>query len=76
MPLAKIHLVEGRYDETRIAKVSSAIQAALMNTLRAPPEDSGRDGGNPHRAGVKSFVELTVAQATGKRPSPMSPLGH
>ena len=39
MPLAKIHVVEGRYDETRIDKVSSAIQAALMNTLRVPPED-------------------------------------
>src|SRR5271168_3997303 len=38
MPLAKIH-VEGRYDEARIAKVSGAIQAALMNTLRVPPED-------------------------------------
>ena len=35
MPLAKIHVVEGRYDEARIAKVSGAIQAALMNTLRA-----------------------------------------
>ena len=39
MPLAKIHLVEGRYDEARLAKVSGAIQAALMNTLRVPPED-------------------------------------
>jgi phenylpyruvate tautomerase PptA (4-oxalocrotonate tautomerase family) len=39
MPLAKIHIVEGRYDEQRIAKVSGAIQAALMNTLRVPPED-------------------------------------
>jgi phenylpyruvate tautomerase PptA (4-oxalocrotonate tautomerase family) len=39
MPLAKIHFVEGRYDETRIAKVSGAIQAALMNTLRVPSED-------------------------------------
>src|SRR6202023_247950 len=39
MPLAKIHIVEGRYDEARIAKVSGAIQAALMNTLRVPPED-------------------------------------
>jgi len=37
MPLAKIHVVEGRYDEGRIAKVSGAIQAALMNTLRVPP---------------------------------------
>src|SRR5271156_2283529 len=39
MPLAKIHVVEGGYDEARIAKVSGAIQAALMNTLRVPPED-------------------------------------
>jgi hypothetical protein len=29
MPLAKIHVVEGRYDESRIAKVSGAIQAGL-----------------------------------------------
>jgi phenylpyruvate tautomerase PptA (4-oxalocrotonate tautomerase family) len=39
MPLAKIHVQEGRYDEGRIAKVSAAIQAALMNTLRVPRED-------------------------------------
>src|ERR1700721_4402142 len=39
MPVVKIPVVEGRYDETRIAKVSGAIQAALMNTLRVPPED-------------------------------------
>jgi Tautomerase enzyme len=39
MPLAKIHVVEGRYDEARIAKVSRAVQASLMNTLRVLPED-------------------------------------
>ena len=39
MPLAKIHVVKGRYEEARIAKVSGAIQAALMNTLHVPPED-------------------------------------
>jgi hypothetical protein len=39
MPLAKIHVVAGRYDEARIAKVSGAVQAALMNTLRVPPDD-------------------------------------
>ena len=39
MPVAKIHVVEGRYDEARIAKVSAAVQAALINTLRVPPED-------------------------------------
>ena len=39
MPLAKIYVVEGRYDAARIAKISGAVQAALMNTLRVPPED-------------------------------------
>ena len=39
MPLAKIHIVQGRYDEARLAKVSAAVQGALMNTLRVPPED-------------------------------------
>ena len=39
MPLTKIHVVEGRYDQARIAKVCDAVQAALMNTLRAPPDD-------------------------------------
>src|ERR1700722_12781303 len=39
MPLAKIHVVKARYDEERLAKVSAAVQAALMNTLRVPPED-------------------------------------
>jgi phenylpyruvate tautomerase PptA (4-oxalocrotonate tautomerase family) len=39
MPLAKIHVLEGRYEEARIAKVSAAVQSALMNTLRVPPED-------------------------------------
>jgi phenylpyruvate tautomerase PptA (4-oxalocrotonate tautomerase family) len=39
MPLAKIHVVEGRYDEARLAKLSGAVQAALMNTLGVPAED-------------------------------------
>ena len=39
MPLAKIHLLEGRYDQSRVAKISGAIQSALMNTLRVPPDD-------------------------------------
>jgi len=39
MPLAKIHIRQGRYDEARLSKVSGAIQAALMNTLGVPPED-------------------------------------
>jgi hypothetical protein len=39
MPLAKIHIVEGRYDDARIGKISGAIQAALMNTLNVPADD-------------------------------------
>jgi phenylpyruvate tautomerase PptA (4-oxalocrotonate tautomerase family) len=39
MPLAKIHVVESRYDDAWITKVSDAVQAALMNTLHVPPED-------------------------------------
>jgi phenylpyruvate tautomerase PptA (4-oxalocrotonate tautomerase family) len=39
MPLAKIYLLEGRYDEARITKVSAAVQSALISTLRVPPED-------------------------------------
>ena len=33
MPVAKIHVLEGRYDEVRLNKVSKAVQDALMNTL-------------------------------------------
>jgi phenylpyruvate tautomerase PptA (4-oxalocrotonate tautomerase family) len=39
MPLAKIHVLEGRYDQARISNISGTIQAALMNTLRVPLED-------------------------------------
>jgi hypothetical protein len=39
MPLAKIHVLQGRYDNERLDKISHAIQAALMNTLGVPPED-------------------------------------
>ena len=39
MPLAKIHVLEGRYDEGRNGKISGAAQAALMNTLHVPAED-------------------------------------
>ena len=34
MPLAKIHLLEGRYDQSRVTKISGAIQSALINALR------------------------------------------
>jgi hypothetical protein len=34
MPLAKIHVHEGRYDEARLIKLGNAIQAASEETLR------------------------------------------
>jgi Tautomerase enzyme len=39
MPLAKIHVHEGRYDEARLIKLGNAIQAALEDALGIPPED-------------------------------------
>jgi len=39
MPLAKIHVLEGQYDEARLSRVSSAVQAGLISALDIPPED-------------------------------------
>ncbi|WP_158240640.1 tautomerase family protein [Telmatospirillum siberiense] len=39
MPVAEIHVHEGRYDEPRLAKLGEAIQGALEAVLEVPPED-------------------------------------
>jgi hypothetical protein len=39
MPLAKIHVLEGRYDERRLGNVSRAVQDALISILKIPPDD-------------------------------------
>jgi len=39
MPIAKIYVHEGRYDEARLSKLGNAIQAALEEVLGIPPED-------------------------------------
>jgi 4-oxalocrotonate tautomerase len=39
MPIAKIHVLAGRYDEARLGKVSRAVQDALMSALGVPPDD-------------------------------------
>ena len=39
MHVAKIHVLEGQYNEARLAKVSSAIQNGLISPLGIPPED-------------------------------------
>ena len=39
MPLAKLHVLEGRYDECRLGNISKAIQDALISILKIPPDD-------------------------------------
>ncbi len=39
MPVAKIHVLEGRYDEARLDRVSNAVQQGLINVLGIPPDD-------------------------------------
>jgi Tautomerase enzyme len=39
MPLAKVHVLEGQYDDARLTKVSEAIQNALIEVLGIPPDD-------------------------------------
>ena len=39
MPLAKIHVLKGRYNEARLAKVSSAVQTGLRSALGIPADD-------------------------------------
>jgi 4-oxalocrotonate tautomerase len=39
MPVAKIHVLEGQYDETRLGNVSNAVQNALISALGIPSED-------------------------------------
>lgn len=39
MPLAKVHVLEGQYDTTRLEKMSEAIQNALIDVLGIPADD-------------------------------------
>jgi hypothetical protein len=39
MPIAKIHVHEGRYNEARLTKLGHAVQAALEEVLGIPKED-------------------------------------
>ena len=39
MPVATLHVLEGRYDDARLAKVSGAVQQGLIRALDIPPED-------------------------------------
>jgi Tautomerase enzyme len=39
MPIVKIHVLDGRYDERRLGKVSRAVQDALESILKIPSDD-------------------------------------
>jgi hypothetical protein len=39
MPVAKIHVLEGQYDDARLRKVSRAVQNGLISALGIPPDD-------------------------------------
>jgi hypothetical protein len=39
MPVAKIHVLEGRYNEARLDRVSNAVQQGLISALGIPPDD-------------------------------------
>src|SRR5580693_2159490 len=39
MPIATIHVLEGRYDERRLGDVSGAVQDALISVLKIPSDD-------------------------------------
>jgi len=39
MPVAQLHVLEGRYDEHRLSNVSRAVQEALIGVLKIPPDD-------------------------------------
>jgi len=71
MPLAKIHVLEGRYDQNRMAKVSAAIQAALMNTLRVPAEANSSSNcrravssTRPHSSACTTTDDLIILDLT------------
>ena len=78
MPVAKIHILEGQYDEARLGKVSSAVQDALMSTLGVPPDDffqiihvlpRNRFLHTPSFVGMKysdDFILLEVAFISGR----------
>ena len=38
-PLARIDVLEGRYDEQRLANVSTAVQETLISVLKIPSDD-------------------------------------
>ena len=78
MPIAKIHVLEGRYDEHRLGNVSKAVQESLISVLKIPPDDffqiihvlpRNRFLHTPSFVGMKysdDFIVLEVAFISGR----------
>ena len=78
MPIAKIHVHEGRYDEPRLSNVSKAVQDALISILKVPSDDffqiihvlpRSRFLHTPSFVGMKysdDFIVLEVAFISGR----------
>ena len=78
MPLVKIHVLAGQYDEPRLSNVSKAVQDALMSVLKIPPDDffqiihelpRNRFLHTPSFVGMKysdDFILLEVAFISGR----------
>ena len=78
MPLAKIHVLEGRSDERRLSNVSKAVQEALISILKIPADDffqiihvlpRNRFLHTPSFLGMKysdDFIVLEVAFISGR----------
>jgi len=78
MPIVKIHVLEGQYDERRLSNVSKAVQDALMSVLKIPPDDffqiihelpRNRFLHTPSFVGMKysdDFILLEVAFISGR----------
>jgi hypothetical protein len=73
MPVAKIHVLEGQYDEARLGKVSSAVQTGLISALGIPPDDffqiihilpRGRFLHTQSFVGLKNSAELILLDIT------------
>ena len=78
MPLAKFHVLEGRYDERRLGNMSKAVQDALISVLKIPSDDffqiihelpRNRFLHTPSFLGMKysdDFIVLEVAFISGR----------
>jgi hypothetical protein len=49
MPVAKVHVCEGKYDEVRLGKVSSAVEVGLISAL---------DGGLAQRVHISGHAPI------------------